>query len=231
MRKYGSYKNIMYVLEENNSESLTIICSGIPGNRVDGRRVMVKISECTKKCSFLRFDITGMGLSNGKTSLITYDRWANEVNSIIDYFSRDYICINMICFSESAKIIDKLNLDRLNYIIIINGIITEEKIHGPYKPRVSKEDDIWVIYTGFGVNLNLALLNYKYKALQETLLNNIGKFTYIYGTEDDLTKYSRKFLVNQMITYREIKGADHLFTNANQVDSLIKIVGDIIDEK
>ncbi len=71
MRKFINFNGMLGSLEHKGFKELIIICNGIPGNRVDGRRRMVKISENLNQSS-LRFDILGAGLSDGNITQLDY---------------------------------------------------------------------------------------------------------------------------------------------------------------
>lgn len=231
MRRFVNINGILGVLEDKGFNELAIICNGIPGNRVDGRRMMVRIAE-RLKCSSLRFDILGTGLSNGDITQLNYKTWGYQIDYLINYYSKNFEQIDLICFSESSKILTCIDLSSVRKLLIVNGILSEEHIHGPYPMRLIKDiDNRWLVYNGFGVNLNLRILNYNYIELQHLILSLVNKAIFIYGESDDLTINSKKFLNKNNVKYKKIIGGDHLFTNAKQVDKLIKLIGEVFDNE
>lgn len=143
MRRFVDCNGILSVLEDKGFKELTIICNG---NRVDGRRMMVRISE-RLYCSSLRFDVLGTGLSNGDITQLDYKTWGCQVEFLIKYYNKDFKQINLICFSESVKILKYIDLGLVKKILVVNGILSEENIHGPYPMRFTRDsDNRWLLY-------------------------------------------------------------------------------------
>jgi hypothetical protein len=210
----------------NSSDSLAILIPGFPGNRVDARRIMVKISR-QLPISSLRIDIGGMGLSPGKFENITYEKMADEYIKIIKYarINLNYSKIKLIIFSESAKLLPYIiKEERVDKIILCNGVLCKESISGPKKSKLSRYNNEIVVYTGFGVFFNYNLLKFAYKDLLEFLLNNKDKILAIYGDKDTLTIESRKFLQKNGFNLKIIENSDHLFTNIEWENKLINLI-------
>ncbi len=80
------------------------------------------------------------------------------------------------------KILTDINLNAIQSILIVNGILSDESIHGPYPVRFSRgPKHEWLVYNGFGVNLSAKMLDYNYTELQQSILNLLGKINFIYG--------------------------------------------------
>lgn len=210
---------------------LTIICQGVPGNRVEGRNYLRRIERNTPNSDVIRFEPVGVGYSFGHFDKLTHQQWVKNIVDVAKEFdSLKYIAIDFILMSDSGKlIIDLYKIFLKDFykewnIIFLSGVLLEEEVTSPIKSRfVLNNDDEWVIYTGFGVHFSFDFLTYypDIISLKQFLLENKKRVYGIYGTSDELTAKSAQFLQNNNITVYRIKDGDHLFTNYNTMNQSI----------
>ena len=224
----------------DKNEYISIICQGLPGNRVEGRNFLKNIEKVIEnKSDVIRFEARGVGYSEGEFTHLTYDSWNDDILKIIlNFFDKNkHRKLYLIFMSEAAKLIDriilgikgKINLEKI-VILLMNGIITKEEIRSPYKIKYmrGKSGELG-IYTGFGVLFSSTFIDYfpDKKILQNILNDTAIEIFGIYGEADELTINSRSFLKFKLNKYFSILKGDHLFTSINAYNQVISCIEEI----
>ena len=225
---------------KDKNESITVICQGLPGNRVEGRNFLKKIEKTIEnKSDVIRFEARGVGYSEGDFVHLTYDSWNDDILKIVlNFFDKNkHRKLYLIFMSEAAKLIDRVILglqEKINsgkiVILLMNGIITKEEIVSPYKIKYmrGKSGELG-IYTGFGVLFSSTFIDYypDKKRLQNILNDTTIEILGIYGEEDSLTVNSRSLLKFKLNKYFSILNGDHLFTSINAYKQVISYIEEI----
>ncbi|KAA6470413.1 alpha/beta hydrolase [Bacillus cereus] len=208
-----------------------IFLHGLAGDRVDSRRIFVKLARRLQNLGYpsIRFDIIGTGISEGNFHDITLESWYEQVKFLVNEFSNGIFRnrqIILVAFSEAAKIAIKVaqNSAQIKGICLCNGIITDEFWEQDRKiNRLYKRDNQFVFDMGFGVWVNTKIIkeNDKFKVNNKDHIPNIPILA-LYGESDVMTLESRKiFENNNLIKLYIIKGSDHLFTTPEWESQLL----------
>lgn len=229
-------KTILGIKHHANSmckKPCVIFVHGIPGDRVDAKRLHVKIARKIQEQGFssVRFDFLAYGVSPGNSYEYTLLDQLNQIkriiNKVVTYGDNDGKVI-LIAFSEAAKIAAKIAMQdkRVVGLCFCNGIITEEKETIKIN-RFYKEAGHLVYDINYGVWLNKKIIeeSKEYTISLENLieLNNIVG---IYGYGDELVINSLKLLKRAHKKVILISGADHLYT---RYDWEVALINNLMD--
>ena len=221
--------NFLYgILHEPDSlsDKMLVFIHGIPGDRVDARRLPVRIARALLKnrISSLRIDLFASGVSEGDFVNVTLSSQKEQIGCVIKYIRCELHYVGkiiLVAFSEAAKIANIIAREYrdIDGICYCNGILVREEIADSLRvKRLYMRKGSFVANIGFGVWLNSNIIS----EIEQWSLCDVNdladvKTLFIYGDEDDLTFRSKQF-VNQIDSdYYQveiIKGADHLFTNS-----------------
>lgn len=202
---------------------IVLFLHGIPGDRVDTRRLPVRIArELSKQnVSSLRIDLLASGVSRGAFENVTIHNQKNQVEYIIEYI-RDDLGIKgdiiLFAFSEAAKMVNAIarSNSEVSGVCYCNGILAEEHMAESLRiKRLYKKGKNIVANIGFGVWINSQI----FSEIKNGCLKNINdlaqkKSLFIYGGADDLTFNSLRLVKKSSHDLKVIEGADHLFTNS-----------------
>lgn len=119
----------------SETNTFVILCYGMNGNRVEANRLFVKEADYLKKwgIAFVRFDFSGLGMSDGDFFEANLDTKVSDVVSVINYIKN--CCINEKCrivlmgISDGAKVINKIVIEKkaeVDDIILLNPVL----VHG-----------------------------------------------------------------------------------------------------
>lgn len=205
------------------SRPTLLFIHGIPGDRVDTRRLPVTIArELMKKhINSLRIDFYASGVSKGDFKNVTFKMQMEQIECVLLYM-REQLHINgkiiLVAFSEAAKIANVVaqNSSEVDGVCYCNGILTEEKMAEHLRiHRLYRREGTFIANIGFGVWLNSKIISEikKWSVFGEESLSD-KKSLFIYGDKDDMTCNSRQLIDNGAHEVAIIKGADHLFTNS-----------------
>ena len=228
--------NILYgILHEPDciSEKMVLFVHGIPGDRVDARRLPVRIARTLFKhhISSLRIDLYASGVSEGDFSSVTLSNQKEQMECVIKYVrcNLNYTGkIILVAFSEAAKIVNLIARESSDIagICYCNGILVREEIADSLRvKRLYRRKDSFVANIGFGVWLNSKIIS----EMNQWSLCDVNELAcvntlFIYGDEDDLTLGSKELVSRMDSDYFQIeiiKGADHLFTNSEFDERII----------
>lgn len=220
---------------KNNSHTYAVIVPGVPGDRVDARRINVKIARALaeRRINCLRVDFLASGISEGEYYNVSYQGICEQLTLIAHQIAVEdsKSDIVLIAFSEAGKVaLQALSMiHSVTKVVLCNGILEgHERAEYLNLKRAWKKDGCVVTDLGYGVWINTDLLKERCKySLPE--LSQSGKIVGIYGTNDVLTAPSRIALIEAGIKVIDIPGADHLFTKRAWEEHLIKHVVDNID--
>lgn len=212
---------------------IVLFLHGIPGDRVDTRRLPVRIArELSKQnVSSLRVDLLASGVSRGKFENVTIFKQENQVKCIIKYIRKN-LCLKgdiiLFAFSEAAKfanVVASSNNDVAG-VCYCNGILAEESMADNLRiRRLYKKDKNIVANINFGVWVNSQI----FSEIKKRCIKNIKdlakkKSLFIYGGADDLTSNSLRLIKESSYDLKIIEGADHLFTSSIYDKIIIKEV-------
>ncbi|MFJ7734160.1 alpha/beta hydrolase [Lysinibacillus sp. NPDC097231] len=208
---------------ENNILPGIVFLHGLAGDRVDSRRILVRLGRELQSMGFpsIRFDIIGTGISEGAFYDITYSYWYDQISFIVDNSVKEiwgYRPILIVAFSESGKIAIKIAKSKKQIVglCLCNAIITSEKNQKNQNiKRLYKRGSKLVFDMGFGVWVNTEILkdNSEFIVTSKRDIPQIPILS-IYSKNDDLTQESSNFIRKHKFSeFKEVSNADHLFTN------------------
>lgn len=229
---YYNGKTLMGVFHTAEVESHTyvMIIHGIPGDRVDTRRMNVKIARrlAENGVHCLRVDFLASGISEGDYVDVSYSGLCDQITFIAEQLCAFDPTANIIllAFSEAGKIVLQV-MSKTQYLkkaILCNGVLEGyDNTECINLKRAWKKGKNILVDLGYGVWINANLLKEKcsYSLLE---LANTKTIIGIYGTGDILTEASRLALIAANIKVIDIPGADHLFTNKEWEDQVITYI-------
>jgi alpha/beta superfamily hydrolase len=223
---------ILHHMEDMSKPTLLFI-HGIPGERVDTRRLPVRIARelCKYNINSLRMDFYASGISEGDYENVTFECQKEQVECVVKYMRKQLHLtgkIILVAFSEAAKIANAVarnNCD-IDGICYCNGIIAEEQIADSLRiNRLYRRNGHFVANIGFGVWINSnIILEIKKWSLHSVEELSKTKSLFIYGDADDLTYNSLQLIsksLNDLYQLKIISGADHLFTSSIYDEKII----------
>ncbi|MBA4492989.1 alpha/beta fold hydrolase [Paenactinomyces guangxiensis] len=202
---------------------LIFFLHGIPGDRVDTRRLPVRMARILQKrgIASLRIDFYGSGVSDGCFYEVTLDQQLEQILFLIKEIRSRRMSggpIVLLGFSAAAKTaLAAAEYERdLAGVCLWNGIVAREQMEKKHViRRLYRVNGQMVFNIGYGVWLN------------KDLLTESDKFTFsderpfpdlpilgIYGKLDTLTLSSRGLLERKGCSVQLIPDADHLFTRS-----------------
>ncbi len=204
---------------------------GMPGDRVDTRRLPVRMARRLQKVGFssLRVDLYASGISDGVFHNVTLNQQLSQVQFLLDEIRQKQLWSGptiILAFSEAAKIAIHAALRNpdIAALCLWNGIITSE----PFVPenglkRFHRVEGKMVYDIGYGVWLNKDLLSEEkeFCIYDEKLLTSLPIFA-VYGGDDALTQASPALLKKANQTIKVVPGADHLFTKMDWEEELMR---------
>ena len=206
------------------SDKMLVFIHGIPGDRVDAKRLPVRIARIlsSNHISSLRIDLYASGISEGHFGNVMLSSQKEQIECIIKYIRCDLCYVGKIirvAFSEAAKIVNAIARENKDVagVCYCNGILAREEIANSLKvKRLYRRNGLFVANIGFGVWLNSNIISEidQWSLCDARELAHV-KTLFIYGDEDDLTLGSRKLAKMTDSDYFQveiIRGADHLFT-------------------
>lgn len=232
----GKLLGIETIAKENDRKICVMFVPGIPGDRVDFRRINVKLARILDRngISSLRIDFWASGVSDGAYYEIVPEKIIEQIGIGVNYLKkRNYNKIVLIVFSEAA--IYALNYvsanDDVDDIIMCNGVVkaAQFKQFSGIKKAIRKGNYL-VLDSGYGVWLNIKIVRQKFDFILKDILKKHRIFA-IYGTKDILTSESMKECENMGCIMNYVEGADHLFTKYIWEKELLCKIEDICKNK
>jgi dienelactone hydrolase len=222
---------------EDQSAPLVLFLHGIPGDRVDARRLPVRMARRLQSegISSIRVDFIGSGVSDGELYHLSQLSLIDQSLSLLRQIRNIFLfsgSIMLVGFSEAAKIaMNVLSSEDINGICLWNGIVMKEEHTTKKLSRFYRKDGQLVFQTGYGVWLNKNIIS---EPEPEKLINlsTMKNDIYgIFGEEDTLTTNSRKFLKENGVYISVIPQADHLFTRVEWEEKLMELTADWIKQR
>lgn len=210
------------------SKKGVLFIHGLPGDRVDTRRIMVRMARELQKVGIpsVRVDLFSAGVSGGRTECLSYFDQIKQLYGILIKINQTKLWEKtiLVAFSDGAKL--ALNLaEKYNKIIGIcmcNGIIVKETFqYGKEIKRFYRRKGEMVYDIDCGLWINKRILEENERLCMKTC-EELPKIPIlgIYGSGDMATVQSRAF-VKTYARLKIIKGADHLFTSSKWEKELI----------
>ncbi|MEY8330340.1 alpha/beta hydrolase [Lachnospiraceae bacterium 48-33] len=129
-------KNIMGIMNIpfcfTRSRTFVILCYGMNGNRVEAKRLFVHEADFLEKrgIAFVRFDYTGLGMSDGDFFEANIDTKVEDTIKVITYIRnccyKEKHQIILMGISDGAKVINKLVIEnkiKIDDIIFVNPVV------------------------------------------------------------------------------------------------------------
>lgn len=198
---------------------------GLPGDRVDVRRLAVRMARRLQKrgVAMLRVDLYASGVSEGAFHQLTYNTQLLQLSFLLNAIRQRNFWLGPIIlfgFSQSAKLTVAAARKHSDVagICLWSGILTHEPFDElPQIDRIRRPQRVngqLVLDMGLGLWINRTLLleMQEMSICQEEMMPKIPIFS-VYGSEDASTQASRAFLQKTGSQVRIIPGADHLFTD------------------
>lgn len=218
---------IQHIPDCISPKSSVIFVHGIPGDRVDAKRINVRIARQLQKNGHqsFRFDFLASGISEGSYENVTFKTFIEQLELIVSYVNqlggKD---IYLLASSDAARIVLQLaqRCKIIKGLILINGIITPEAVTIKGFNRLYRIGKQLACDIGYGVWINSEIL-------KEGFQFSIDKIRecdclFIYGTGDVLTKHSLEKIEAQNFNCYKITDADHLFTRRSWELELINAI-------
>lgn len=215
----------------NNKICVSFI-HGIPGDRVDARRVNVRIAKNLErlKVDSIRLDLIGTGISDGDFLEVSYKAYEAQLELIYAYMKQNkYEKIIFLGFSDSAKILVRFaNIHKDVILILCNGIIdnSEAKELLPLK-KAHRVRGCFAFDSNCGLWYNVNLFKEKIVFELEEIISE-KRVYFIYGNDDILCKSSIKKIKETGGELLLVDKGDHLFTNRYAENILLSKIEFII---
>lgn len=210
-----------------NNKMCVSFVHGIPGDRIDARRINVKIARRLERLNVdsIRLDLVGTGISDGDFLEVSYTSYEAQLELLYSYMKqKKYKKIFFLGFSDSAKILLKFANSHKDIILILcNGMIdnSDAKEYLPIK-KACRVKGCFAVDSNCGLWYNVKLFKEKIVFDLEKLINE-KRIYFIYGNDDVLCKSSLKYVSKAGGEIIVVDKGDHLFTN--------KYAEDILQEK
>lgn len=218
-------------LNTNNKICVSFI-HGIPGDRVDARRINVRIAKNLErfKVDSIRLDLIGTGISDGDFLEVSYKAYEAQLELIYAYMKQNkYDKIIFLGFSDSAKILVKFaNIHKDVILILCNGIVdsSDAKELLPLK-KAHRIRGCFAFDSNCGLWYNINLFKEKIVFDLKEIINE-KKVYFVYGNDDVLCKSSIKKVKEDGGEIFLVDKGDHLFTNRYSEDILLNKIEFII---
>lgn len=227
-----------------------ILCYGMNGNRVEANRMFVKAANFFEKkgIAFVRFDYSGLAMSDGDFYEANIDTKVTDVINIISFVRN--CCVNESCrivlmgISDGAKVINQImsiKLVDIDSVILLNPVLALDKTEQENKSEenVEKSKNVLSIVTHpiFGKK---AILNvgqfFSPKHMKQCSVNqeifdvSDKKVISFFAAQDDLSLLTRKRIEKTSCTIKEIASCSHVFAESEaQLDLFEKVVNWIFE--
>ncbi len=204
---------------ESVNKVIVLFIHGIPGDRVDSRRLPVRIARllCDSGIATLRIDLYATSFSRGAYEEVTLSLYKQCMSFIINSIKDRYSVSNfiLVVFSEAGKVAMKLQSEiSVNGICFCNAILAkEENVDELSVNRFYRKNNNFVVDIKFGVWINIKLI----KEIRDWCVDKTGflknRYLFIYGAEDKLTQNTRDMIKNIEGEKILLEQEDHLFTS------------------
>lgn len=228
---------VSVIADNMNANIVVVFVHGVPGDRVDARRINVRLARRLEKIgiSSIRLDFFASGISEGNYANVTNEKILEQIDILVKYVGEEIsgkVKIIFIAFSEAVSSVLNymaINVGKEYDLFACNGMIVdsdqEQYMEIRRAERVCNE---FVIDSGYGVWLNTKLLRRENIFCLDKILKE-NKIYAFFGTEDVLSSSSMKFCEKAGCDMIYIKGADHLFTKVSWENILFdKIIYEMI---
>lgn len=234
-------EEIEYVITECNFsehiELFYILVPGIFGDRCDSRSFFVRLSRsfAENNMSCIRFDYIGSGYSSGKYATNNFDRFIETLdcllNTIKNKFKNKNIQFCLISMSEAAKISMKVSNKRQDVcsVIFCNGLLVEEEMNPIERPKLRNKQLVYDSKYGIWTNFEFVESYAKYYIDEREFSRDIQYYG-LYGSIDNLTLKSKKFLQKMSVPIVEIETGDHLFLKKETFDLALNNLKEIAEK-
>lgn len=203
---------------------------GMPGDRVDARRLPVRLSRSLQKLHFasLRIDLYASGVSDGVFHKLSYKSELSQILFLIDAIRKRALWrgpIVLLGFSEAGKLAISAARQHTDVagICLWNGIITHELLPDDQRVRrLRRVDGQMVFDNNYGLWVNKAIIQeaQELSIAHSRMLPDIPILG-VYGSSDPFTPASSALLNQAGHDVVFIDGADHLFTTTDWEASLM----------
>jgi pimeloyl-ACP methyl ester carboxylesterase len=221
---------LLGIYHKSNTDRTVFFIHGMPGDRVDYRRIMVRMARKLQKngVSSIRMDLFASGVSDGSFQFVTLKDQVSQIAFIIDKFLElGYLKSPPILLgvSEGAKLVmHYLKNNTAEGVCLWNGVFCKESWRSNYNQvkRLTRIDGELVMDIGYGVWINRSVI-YDSAELEVNNVSDIPDLPMlgIYGDDDILTVNSQTLLRQSHAQIHLIEGADHLFTNSKWEEKLL----------
>ena len=212
----------------SKTKTFVILCYGMNGNRVEANRLFVKEADYLKErgIAFVRFDFSGLGMSDGDFFEANLDTKVSDVVSVINYIRN--CCMSETCrivlmgISDGAKVINKIVLEKktdvddiilLNPVLVIGENVNEGEIESRKKPVVPI-----VKHPVFGKQAILRVGQFfspkhmKQCSVDQDIFDVTNKnVVCFFSAKDDLSLPTRKKMEKVPCFIKEIDSCSHVF--------------------
>lgn len=187
---------------EGVNKTVVLFMHGIPGDRVDSRRLPVRIARllCNSGIAALRIDLYATSFSRGDYEEVTLSLYKQCMLFIINSIRDRYSVSNfiLVAFSEAGKVAMKLQSEiSVSGICFCNAILAkEENVDELSVNRFYRKKSNFVVDIKFGVWININLI----KEIRDWCVNKTeflkNSYLFIYGTGDKMTQNTRDMIKN-----------------------------------
>ncbi|KAI3867433.1 hypothetical protein MKW92_050697 [Papaver armeniacum] len=240
--KYG--ENLVGVLHETGSTQVIILCHGFASNKESYINLNVADALTKQGISVFRFDFSGNGESEGTSEFGNCKKEADDLHSVVRYFSRMKRVIGGILGHSkggNTVLIYASKYHDVPIVINVSGCfdmkkVTEQHLGKDFMERIKengfidvkdKEGKIKFRLTEESLLERLAI---DMRAVCLSIAKDCRVFT-VHGSEDDLVPVEDAFEFAKIIHNHKlhiVEGADHVFDN--HLCELVEVVVNFIRE-
>ena len=225
-------------LPENEIKNIIIGVHGYAGDKESSMLKKLANSVCQRNTALICFDFPAHGKSPANEDMLTVENCKADLCAVMEYAKTNYPdAIKSVFATSYGGFITLLCADKLNaYKFVLRApAVTMPEVLLKNVLQTTKEEfkKLNVIESGFERKIKLPYSFYEELTAQENLFTK--KFDLpiqiIHGDCDNIVPYSDilAFTSSQKdISLQVIKGADHRFKNAGELEKIIELTQEFI---
>lgn len=228
--------------EVENPKEVFVACHGFAGDKESSAISMVASCLLKENIGTIAFDLPGHGESEVSGDCLTIDNCLDDFKCVIDYVKNKFVGVKVSVFATSYGGYLALLLSRLEDVVLERVVLRcpAIKMDEIFVREILREDfDSFRSrgYTIVGYERELKV-NYSFyeelvnSKVMDSYMNGYSKIIIICGDKDttapieDATLFADKF----GIPLKVVKGADHRFKGAGELEKVVKYTVDFVND-